>query len=194
MYGLYEKTKTNDSLIYSIKEEISIFGCNNGYIPWLLNTKLEPASNEPYKWHVEIEKDLNLNGEEYYHGKTIVIDIKPKNKEEKYLTMAELTDVWGFSAASWTPMLFRMKMLFTDEDENEADKKYFEIKNNIKLETVYSIIYARGSIKNGKIVGMWTPPSMSPTNSTLLWPDTIKFFFDQIKEKDEWIFSNNIFV
>jgi hypothetical protein len=190
MYGLYKKARTNISTKYLLEEEISLFGCNNGYIPWLLSPKIKPGTEEPLKWHIEIENDLDNNCEEYYHGKTIIIDIKPKNKEEKSLTLAELTDVWGLSASGWTPMLFRMNMLFTDEDENEADKKKFLINNDIKLETVYSIIYAKGSIENGKIVGLWTPPSMSPTNSTLMWPDTIKYFYNQIKDKDEWIFNN----
>ena len=187
MYGLYSKAVIENQVQYKFEEEISIFGCNNGYIPWLLSYKLKKGDNEPLKWHINIESELNNSTEEYYHNTSIIIDIKPKNKNETYLTMAELTDVWGYSDSSWTPMLFRLNMLFTDHDINLADKKLFKIENGIEPEIVYSIIYARGSIKDGKIAGRWTPPSMSPTNSTLLWPETLKYFYDQIKSQDTWI-------
>ena len=40
MYALYEKRKTGQKSEYRFKEQCSLFGCNEGYIPWLLGKQL----------------------------------------------------------------------------------------------------------------------------------------------------------
>ncbi len=43
------------------------------------------------------------------------------------------------------------------------------------------MLYLKGTIKDGKIKGQWTAPRPSPTNSSLLWPSTFEFFYNEAK-------------
>ncbi|HRZ28566.1 MAG TPA: hypothetical protein P5295_17280 [Spirochaetota bacterium] len=183
MYGLYSKIKTSKNINFKLVEEISIFGCNSGFIPWLLKFHLNESNHEPLKWHLKIEDELNRYNE--YSKTCIIIDFKPKNKVDDYILLGELTDVWGYSDSDWTPLLFRVEMLYTDLEAKTIDKKKFSKKTNEENDVVYTYLYAKGSIKNGKLFGTWNAPSTSPTNSALLWPETLKYFHSEIKKCDQ---------
>lgn len=187
MYGLYSRTNTKTHTKFKIIEEISLFGCNSGYIPWLLNFNLNKTYKEPYKWMLNIRDELNKQKD--HRNTCIIIDFKPKNKIEDYILLGELTHVWGYSDSGWTPLLFRIEMIFTDIEPNTVKKNVFQKKLSECSEVVYTYLYAKGSISSGNLIGTWNPPTVSSTNSTLLWPETMNYFNSEIKKIDSQIIS-----
>jgi len=169
MYATYNKRPTGKSFRCTRHEQISLFGCNNGFIPWLLSHSLSKSQGEPFAWHLDVPAALGSPKAEYPAANSIVIEIKPGALDRRYL--CELTDVWGFSAAGWTPMMWRMTQLRWEE---KVDPLKFVAKPNGP--EIFSFIHAAGSIHKGKLVGTWIAPKASPTNSALLWPETLQFF------------------
>ncbi len=178
MYALYTKDRAATGIRYRLKEEACLFGCNQGWIPWLLQQRMGTTDNEPLAWHVPV-LDTIENTE--YRGCTLIIDIKPKNKDSK-LHLSELIDVWGYSADGWTPLLMRTSPLFVEDDPKQYNREDFVIEGDGKFDPVYSTLYVQGSVEQGKISGKWIPPRASPTNSALLWPPVMSYFIRCIAE------------
>jgi len=185
MYILYEKENLGDYYRYTGFDEKSLFGCNNGLIPWMLNLIIPKNQNEPYAWFLDVNKILDENG---YPNMAMVIDIKPKNTEEPLITLCELSKIWGFSNHQWTPMMFGLNTLIIDEDINDYNKEIFQVPKQ-NLEVIYSFLYAQGSITDGKITGKWIAPKASPTNSALLWPESLSYFIKCIGENSPELFK-----
>jgi len=174
MYALYEKIPQGDGLQYKFKNEVSLFGCNLGYIPLLLKKQLGQAESEPFPWHVNIERGLNSQ-------QALIINLKP-NSSEPNLSLYELIDVWGYSSSGWTPVFFYLKGLFVDENSDNFNDKDFT-RSPLEVEDpIFSMMYLQGTVENGSIQGRWIPPGPSATNSVLLWPDTFKYFAEEAKE------------
>jgi hypothetical protein len=72
--------------------------------------------------------------------------------------------------------MMRLKALFTDQDPKGIDRNDFKLKANEGKDPIYTITYLNGSIEKGELSGTWNLPPRSPTNSALLWCDTIRFF------------------
>ncbi|HRR06658.1 MAG TPA: hypothetical protein P5105_05190, partial [Victivallales bacterium] len=80
MYALYKRTRlATNANRYEFKEQVSLFGSNNGFIPWLLGLKLPPDQGEPCKWHVDIVSELGRHPD--YLDSTLLIDLKPKQNK-----------------------------------------------------------------------------------------------------------------
>jgi len=178
MYALYSKLPQGMGHRYTFKKQVSLFGCNSGYIPYLLKAGLSNTATEPFPWHVNIDRAMNSIGE---IGDTLIINLKP-NSSAPNLSLYEVADVWGYSSSGWTPVMFYLKGLFVDEDPasfNETDftRQIAEIEDPI-----FSMMYLAGTVRAGNIEGRWTPPGPTPTNSVLLWPDTFEFFADEAKK------------
>ena len=60
MYARYKKQRVNGKDRFQFVETVSLFGCNNGFIPWLLTEQIRPRQGEPYKWHLSIESALAI--------------------------------------------------------------------------------------------------------------------------------------
>jgi hypothetical protein len=172
MYGLYRKSAVGEVYRYEFVEAISLFGCNEGYIPWLLADIIPPMQSEPYKWHIRIGDGLRGQKME---DRSLIIDLKPNNIE-RTLSLYEVADVWGNSDAGWTPIMMRLRGLFVEEEPEGIDDRRFERSLGEIDDPIFSILYLNGSVMDGKLVGRWTPPRASPTNSALLWLDTFEFF------------------
>jgi hypothetical protein len=177
MYASYKKQSVGKGNRFTRHEKISLFGCNEGFIPWLLSESMKTNQGEPFAWHLEIPSALHSLGANYPEANSIVIDIKPGNKEGLYL--CELTDVWGYSSASWTPMMWRLKQLLWEADSKKIDRLDFKAPSD--GHQIHSFIHAAGSVQKGKIVGTWNDPGASPTNSALLWPDALDYFVAEMK-------------
>lgn len=175
MYARYTRTQADaNSTRYQLQEErVSLFGCNNGFIPWLLSLKIPTGQGEAYRWHVNVVHELGTNPE--YPNSTLIIDLKPKQNKSN-LSLYEVMDVWGYSSHSWTPILLRLNGLFEDEDPALIDRKDF-VRGDDEIDgPIYEFLYLNGSVNNGKIVGSWSTPPASTTNAALLWPDTLNYF------------------
>ncbi len=163
---------------YEFKEQVSLFGCDNGFIPWLLNLKLQPGQGEPCKWHVDVVSELGACAD--YSNNTLLIDLKPKlNKTE--LSLYEVMDVWGYSEHGWSPILLRLNALFIEDDPSIFDRNSFLRKDDEIDGPIYEFMYLRGSVTDGKISGRWVTPPLSSTNAALLWPDSLNYFFKCIR-------------
>jgi len=91
MYARYLKTRVDvDATHYEFQEQVSLFGCNNGFIPWLLGLKLQPGQGEPCEWHVNVVSELGTNAD--YLNSTLLIDLKPKQNKTN-LSLYEVMDV-----------------------------------------------------------------------------------------------------
>jgi hypothetical protein len=178
MYAAYERSMTDSSLHYKFIERISLFGCNEGYIPWLLEHSLEAGQSEPLKWHVNLDEALDKEG---MKNRALIIDLKPNNTN-KTLSLYEIADVWGHSSSDWTPIMFHLRGLFVDYGLEGLDERNFSRSVEEIDDPIFSMLYLKGSVRDGKIVGKWTAPRASPTNSALLWPDTFEFFANEARK------------
>ena len=65
---------------------------------------------------------------------------------------------------------------------NKADYNEFTIKDDERDEPIYEFMYLNGSVDKGELKGGWNWPPPSPTNAPLLWPNTLSYFIQCIKE------------
>ena len=175
MYALYNKAQSKGLTRYRFRKQVSLFGCNSGYVPWLLSKQLTSDSSEPVRWRVNIGDSLKNVGQD---NQTLIIDLKPKNK---YLSLYEVLNVWGYSASGWTPVLLHLSGLFIDQDRGHYDKKDFIRTPEEVNDPIFSMMYLQGTINDGQLEGKWTTPGPGATNSVLLWPDVFKYFWQQAK-------------
>ena len=181
MYARYVRTPVGAGATrYQFQEEVSLFGCNSGFIPWLLGLKIPSGQGEPFRWHVDVVHELGSNSE--YPNNTLVIDLKPKQNKTN-LSLYEVMDVWGYSDSGWSPILLRLTGLFVDQDPSSIDRNDF-VRKDLEVDgPIFEFLYLDGSVDNGKIVGSWVPPPASPTNAALLWPDTLNYFIQCIRAR-----------
>lgn len=179
MYARYLRTRiAADATRYQFQENAKLFGCNEGFIPWLLGQKIPAGQGEPYRWHVDVVGELG--GRPDYPDSTLLIDLKPKQNKTN-LSLYEVMDAWGYSDCSWSPILLRLTGLFVDHDPSSFNRQDFVRKDDELDGPIYEFLYLDGSVRDGKIVGSWKPPPMSPTNAALLWPDTLNYFVQCIR-------------
>jgi hypothetical protein len=183
MYARYLRSRVGkDAIRYELQEDnVSLFGCNNGYIPWLLGLKLPPGQGEPCAWHVDVVSELGAHAD--YLNSTLLIDLKPKQIKTN-LSLYEVMDVCGYSENDWSPVLLRLNGLFVDEeDPSSVDRNDFVRKDNEISGPIYEFLYVAGSVGDGKIKGTWRLPPSSPTNGALLWPEPLNYFIKCIQAR-----------
>lgn len=187
VYTLYRRTKVGkNSTRYEKIEKISLFGCNEGFIPWLLAFKIPPTQNEPYGWHVDILPELDAQPD--YRSGSLIIDLKPKQTKTN-VSLYEVLDVWGWSESGWTPVLLRLNGLFMDESPETMNREDF-VRDDADIQgPIYEFLYLAGSVNNGTLDGLWVPPPASPTNAALLWPEPLNYFFQCIRERTPEVFN-----
>ncbi|HEX7343997.1 MAG TPA: hypothetical protein VF398_07020 [bacterium] len=186
MYALYSKVRIGGGFRYEYAEDACFFGCNSGYLHWLLQKQTPTKQNEPYAWHIDFQKALNNNG---YPSMTFVIDIKPK-QSKKYVFLCELLDVWGFSEHGWSPMLLLLDGLVTDEDPAVIEKNRFNIeKAHEPFDPIYEFIYTLGSVEDGILTDKWLAPPVSATNAALLWPKQLNYFLECMRKRTPNVLS-----
>jgi hypothetical protein len=180
MYARYTRRRVEyDSTRYQFQEQVSLFGCNNGYIPWLLSSKIPAGQGEPHPWHVDVVDELGVNPK--YLDSTLIVDLKPKQNKTN-LSLYEVMDVWGYCSGGWTPILLRLNGLFVDENPALINRDDFLRKDDQIDGPIYEFLYLDGSVNSGKIRGPWIPPPASPTNAALLWPETLRYFVQCIRD------------
>ena len=175
MYALYDKTWKNGSYHYCFRNKISLFGCKMGYVPRLLRQQLTDDLSQPLAWHVNVEFGLRDEGKD---KQTFIIDLKPNSKEPN-LSLYEVADVWGYSSSGWTPILLHLRGLLVDKDPECFNRSHFDLELKQIDDPIFSMMYLRGTVKNGQLEGRWTTPGPSTTNSVLLWPDAFEYFQQQ---------------
>ncbi len=178
MFATFKKEVGRDRTTFRSGEQISLFGRNKGWIPWLLQQMMPNGQGEPYRWHIHIHDGLALPAvrKEYPNVDAIIVDIKPTAKDQ--FLVCELEDVYGYSADGWTPLLWHMQVLSNGEPKaNHLED--FDARSDGK--TIYEFLYATGGVDNGEIIGTWNAPRPSSTNGVLLWPEALKYFMECIR-------------
>lgn len=173
MYALYKKTYTpSGDENYKFERKIHLFGCKSGWIPWLLTRNLDKGDTEPFPWHIEVSDVMRKVGNQ---NGSLIINLKPNNSEPN-LSLYEIANIWGYSNSGWTPIMLHLRGLFIDENPNQYDDKRFTRHIFDVDDPIFSVSYMVGSVENGIITGTWKAPPRSPTNSVLLWPETLDYF------------------
>ena len=182
MYARYKKTRVGSGTTqYELQqEEIHLFGCIQGYIPWLLKPKIPAGQGGTYKWHIDVVAELGSHQE--YPDNTLLIDLKPKQNKTN-VSLYELMDVWGYSEDGWSPILLRLNGLFVDKDPSSVDRNTFMLKDDDISGPIYEFMYLNGSVEDGDLYGQWTSPPTSPTNAVLLWPEPLNYFLQCIRSR-----------
>ena len=146
-----------------------------GYIPFFLRKQLAPTSAEPYPWHLNLADEFKREG---VADLVLVINLKP-NSKENLKSLFELVEVWGHSNCNWTPIMIYIRGLVIDGNSEQIDDMHFSLTSNEIEDPIFSMMYLQGTVKNGELIGRWTPPGPSPTNSVLLWPDVLERFYQE---------------
>lgn len=176
MYAIYRRTDDGRQVRYEYVQDAHIFGRNVGVVARLLEPSLTKDAAEPCYWHVDVVAQLpTVDGE----GARFVIDLKPRNPSE--LALYELLDVWGHSDSGSTSAMFRLQGLIVEGTKSELSEKTFVSHNDVFHKTIYSFTYFMGTVQAGSLKGPWNGPNPSPTNSALIWPETLRYFLKCIR-------------
>ena len=178
MYLICHKRTENELIRFTRESEIALFGCNRGLFAREVRRTLPAGQDAPYRWHINVpEAVASEDGEE----RAVVIDIKPNNEQD--VTLCELLDVWGDTREEWTPLLLRMRGLVLEPQEAGFDKADFAAQKLDSFhDSIFSILYVDGTVSEGELRGRWLPPRPSPTNAALLWPVTLQYFLECIRD------------
>jgi hypothetical protein len=178
VYAIYRTEQTESEGRYIFDRPSHFFGCNSGLPIQLLRRQLSPSSTEPYPWHVNLRDELGQAGE------TFLIDLKPNNQDAAgSRSLYEVLDVWGRSDHGWTPAMLRLRGLVIDGGPRIENPRDFQVEFMPEHSNIFSFLYFAGTIRDGAIHGTWRAPGASPTNSALLWPETLSYFMGEIQAR-----------
>ena len=172
MYWRYGVKTENRFRKFSAPERVSLFGCNTGEVVVRMRQEIPTGQEAPYCWH------LDLDGVASQEHVAYLIDLKPSSKDSA--SLYQLRHVWGISDNDWTPVMFLLRGLVVDGPPVSPSREAFEIVPNPEHEGIVTFLYLNGSVAGGTTKGRWTPASPSPTNSALLWPDSLKWFMAEL--------------
>jgi hypothetical protein len=141
-------------------------------IPHLLELHLDGSGSEPLLWHIIIENEL---AHSRWPNCALIIDLKPNDAEGK-AWLYEIVEAWGHSNRGWTPIMLRLKALPVGQSLAQFDPLDFVCKDGGDDTPIFSMMYMRGTVKEGSLDGTWAFPRPSSTNSALLWPETFNYF------------------
>ena len=174
MYAWYKRETRDGKLHLVFDEQTSLGGCNNGVIAHELKEIIQPSDSPPLGWIIPLAEKWNPEGYSF------IIDIKPSTGE---VFLCEVDKIFGFSFEGWTPVMLRLKRLYSDLGKDDLDKDDFPYPEEQEIETLYTMLYYYGSFKDGQIVGTWNPPHGTIT-ALLFWAEAMTFFFEQVKTLD----------
>ena len=178
MHALYEKEPVGSGFHFKFKEFRSLAGKDRGMIPHLLELHLNGAGNEPLRWHFFVEDEMARSR---WPNCTLIINLKPNDAEGK-LSLYEVVEAWGWSEYGWTPMMLHLRGLIKDKYPGQFNYSDF-VRNEEDLDDpIFTMIYMKGTVKNGELIDGWTFPRPSSTNSVLLWPKTFEYFAEEARK------------
>ena len=172
---LYQQSPSPDGgTEYAQLRELSLAGKTNGLIyPFV---KAYAPKAEVFPWHAKVNDLLDEAGIPPKRH-SVIIDLKPTVHGN--LSLFELTDVWGYSYAEWTPLALRMERLFIDRTVPDPDRTKQRFSDEgCGREPVYEFLYLQGGLRGG--TWRWGP--VGSVNGVLLWPDALAYFMAKITE------------
>ena len=175
-FCLYERAPSADGgADYVQLRELSLAGRTDGLVyPFV---KAYAPKAEAFPWHATV-KDLLDEARIPPKGHAVIVDLKPTVKGN--VALFELTDVWGYSYADWTPIALRLETLFVDlilPDPLRFKQRFSDL--GASREPVHEFLYLRGGLRGGA----WTWGPVGSINGVLLWPDALAYFIAKIQER-----------
>jgi hypothetical protein len=172
VYSIYTWSETEDTEEFSYVREQSLFGCNAGIVPKLVEHQFSKKGIPSDKWQLKVREALAQIGSP---GETLMIDLKPKNNQPN-VSLYELRTIWGDSDEGWSVLMLHLRGLAIDKTPEDLDKHQFRMRKSEIDDPIFTTLYVNGGFKDGKLTGRWTPPPVSSTNGALIWPETWSFF------------------
>jgi hypothetical protein len=145
-------------------------------IPHLLEIHLDGIGDEPLPWHFLVQDELDRSR---WPGCALIINLKPFGRR---LFLYEIVEAWGVSEKDWTPIMLHLRGLAVDRARAQLAPRDFIVKQQEIDDPIFTMMYMNGSIKNGELIGGWTFPPRSSTNSALLWPETFEYFAEEARK------------
>jgi hypothetical protein len=175
-YYLYNRKIVSREISYTYAgREISIAGCKNGIIASELRKILAPNHTPPLGWKIPIARLFNDKNQ------AIVVDLNPKGGES---SLGEIDTVFGFSYEKWSPIMLRLKLLTYWDDKTKFDEDNISFELSEPLDTVYTVLYLRGSFENCALKGTWNLPGPAAANALLWFPEATSFFTTMMQRYD----------
>ena len=174
-YFLYTRTRKNGRCQYVCKGQTKLFG-REGLVASALDVegKIPEGQQPPWHWHVKVP--------DFLQQQVFVIDLIPGGRERNEFTFYELLEVWGCSyKEGYSSALLRLRSLLSGRQDADFNDRDFTINCKNDGQPIFTFLYFRGSIRDGKLSGKWLPPGPSPTNSALLWPVDFDYFIPIIQ-------------
>ena len=193
MHHLYLKSSTPTGTNYKLLQwGQKVFGCNWGIICNQLAVQAnQHGLSQPCGWQLDLRQysDRQKEIRNIALGEiVIIIDLKPRSRN---LSLFELINIWGYSAADWTPMMWELKTMIdgpapfikssvlTDEEFMLEKREWMDNFESNYIDDSQVLTFnhtAEGSIVNGELTGRWNPPGPASLNGCLIWPDTMDYF------------------
>jgi hypothetical protein len=178
MYYSYEKLATANQYGFKRMEgSVSLFGCNVGLIPNHLRRTTQPCKGELGPWSIEVPRMIQQQPK--VGAAALMMHLNPNDKEK--VLLYEIRRIWGYSHDDWTPIMLESVPLLDDlwtdvsiEQFSMPSKEYED------LPRIYSFLYLQGTVKDGKVIGKWTAPRPSATNTPVLYPHVLSYFMSEI--------------
>jgi hypothetical protein len=137
---------------------------------------LFPAAQEGVLcWQLDESQMLTLLGISS-QDHAIIVDLKPDDPNA--VSLYRLRHVWGRSRRKWTPLAVQLEALFVDKPV--ANIHQFKARFEMPLvqgDLVHEFLYLTGGTEKGS----WVWGRNGNVNATLLWPDALSWFFEEIK-------------
>lgn len=136
---------------------------------------LENGAEPPIEWHLTGSDILEYHGVEKPDQHQLIVELKPN--AENNVSLYQITDVWGHTKSSWTPLALRLKTIFVDR--HEPDPKSFQEQFRIpddEGELVHEFLYLTGGADSES----WGWGRSGTVNAVLLWPETFQYFIGEM--------------
>ena len=170
---LYERTEREDGEVEFFQlKDISLAGKSNGLIyPFV---KAYAPRAKAFPWHATI-KDLLTESGIHPKQRAVVADLKPV--AEGNLSLYELTDMFGYCYADWTPLCLRLEVLVGARTVPDPQRYKLRFRRPAgSRERVHQFLYLQGGLAGGS----WKWGPVGSINGALLWPDALEFFLGML--------------
>lgn len=182
MYYLYNRTVNREKLRFrNAGEELHLFGCNKGIIARHLSVLASDGDIRGFGWEIPMRQALSAASKP---GNSFMIDLRPYDVST--VGLYEVTAVYGFSYSKrpWTVIMLKTIPVM-ERTRAGVDPYDSSIKRSVyrSMKPVYTILYAQGTLKKGKVVGSWNPPGPGSTSAPVLYPDALKSLLARIDKR-----------
>lgn len=175
-YFLYKRTHENGLCRNVWKKDQTLFD-KNGLIAQALEGRIPEGQQPPWQWCINVPDFLRQQNS---IGNVFVIDLIPRGKQKEEFTFYELLKVWGCSyGEGYSSALLLLQNFLNGRKYADFNYRDFTSNDEDDATPIFTFLYFRGSIKDGKLSGSFKSPGKS--NSLLLWPVDCDYFIPIIQ-------------